>query len=861
MSGASGSTSYSSSSSAYVHSGASNVYLYKRVVVNPTYQYTIKNSPRITAGDSVVNVTATKTWTDDDSSGTKHQNDTVIVHLLDEEGNYLDNQYGTKELTASNNWTDTWENLPDAIYTVEEEIPDGYTSSATCTQNNTKTIFVPVTEIVNGGTYVIGSQYSSYYYNLWNASESSAKITTNRQRITTTSTTIGGVTYSNYLTNIPENEQWTFSEDAGTTLQGYETYRIQNVALSQYLHHNSDKYLDVSASSTLIYKDGYMFGISMKLTSGDYILRYFYDSGSNIYRYSNSTSGTSYYLFQKVSETDYTYTIQNAPKQDTDTIKSDEKYSKRIDALRDEQDNQDTDVDDDSEQDLTDLYRLYLDIGPMELNQGVDLLLVIDESKSMTTTSTYQNESLTRAEILTRILNGSSTEMTDDGLIQEFLSLNSKNRIGIEIFSGNKPAGGTGYTYIADITENTDADKTDEENEKRQSLLGTWFDDLNDFVEVIPQDFGSGSGTNYSAALLGARDMFNQLEDNGNKKVMVFLSDGVPTYYTNEDGTSRGGNGASRLCNTVLCKQPSIASFDSFHEMFPDVTTYTVGFATSISDEREDANPAVLRYMANVGGGDYIEADDGDALIAALEKYILGGGKYTGVSITDELSDYVDIAEQPDYKLTMTTVDGETITLWEKKTDASGNAVKDSDGNDIYEVTEAGENIIQSVTYDSKTQTVKATFYPDYALEVDAVYELSFNVNTSEFAYELTSANNQKGLDSYTDMEGTAKEGDATTDYKENDTSSLHPGFRSNKLAFVDYVQEGISQQLEYLHPVVQTSDRKQTEYELPMTGGIGTKWFTVTGFAIILGASAMFVWLTEINKHAHRSRRKRKIT
>jgi LPXTG-motif cell wall-anchored protein len=60
---------------------------------------------------------------------------------------------------------------------------------------------------------------------------------------------------------------------------------------------------------------------------------------------------------------------------------------------------------------------------------------------------------------------------------------------------------------------------------------------------------------------------------------------------------------------------------------------------------------------------------------------------------------------------------------------------------------------------------------------------------------------------------------------------------------------------------VLVVQNDKHTAYELPMTGGIGTKWFTVTGFAIILGASAMFVWLTEINKHAHRSRRKRKNT
>ena len=57
--------------------------------------------------------------------------------------------------------------------------------------------------------------------------------------------------------------------------------------------------------------------------------------------------------------------------------------SKTIDAMRDGDDNPDTTYEDDlTDEEKEDLYRLYLDIGPVE-NEKANIILVMDYSRSM----------------------------------------------------------------------------------------------------------------------------------------------------------------------------------------------------------------------------------------------------------------------------------------------------------------------------------------------------------------------------------------------------------------------------------------------------------------------------------------------
>jgi LPXTG-motif cell wall-anchored protein len=773
---------------------ATTYYLYKREPVGQvTYNYTVTNTPSLSQYDSVVNVNVTKKW------GTGSEKQPVTVHLVDEEGNDLDDTYGTLTLDSGNNWSGSWEGLPAAIYTVKEDYIEGYSPTIKGERSTSKTIFVNdgTNTIKSGSTYLIGYDTTSYYYGttsyLLQALKSGTYYTSWNSSAYTRKNTqvkIGDYTYTDYYTGVDEAYQWSAGEWAGS-LSNYTAYQFENVKYSTVLSNSGTNLITMSSGVGLFYwYPGYLF--KMLSTSSGSSNAYWVAGNSSGYATlsSASSSAVAIKLYKKITMTDYNYEIENDPVPEGTSLdlQSKEDYSKRIDALRDKANNPDTDIDDSNATDLTDLYRLYLDVGPMTLNQPVDLLIVVDESYSMEETTEYQREEKQRNLVLTDILNGGETAATanlDEGLIKEFLSLNDANRLAVIGFSGNPE------------------DLTKDSRLKTTWTTNGWIDKSQvQFVASNADNFISatsgkeiGAGTNYSSALQLAETMFEARKNSTNKKVMVFLSDGVPTYYLDESGSTRGGTGYGSHENAALCKEPTMQSFDQFQENLAannmNVTTYTVGFSTAINSLEDSANPSVLRYMARIGGGEFIGANDGDSLQAALEKYILGGGKFTQGEFRDQLSQYVEMYQDADFLLTMKgkeDSDSSKVILW-----------KDN------QATTDGANIVKSVKYDRDTHTVTATFFPNYALEVEKVYELSFNVKTTEGAYQLTAENLQAGKQQYELEDGTAQKGDAGTDYGSNTTSSGKDGFRSNVAAAFSYVQGNKKGSLTYDHPVVQT--------------------------------------------------------
>ncbi len=758
---------YGSTSTHASQSNATGCWFFKKVYVSPTYDYTITNTPTIEVGDSVTSVKVKKSWADGN-------NQEVVVHLLDEEGNRLDTEYGVKKLNSSNGFQAKWDDLPEAVYTVEEDAIDGYTATTSCTRSaNTIYARINFSDFDGVGTYLIGSKSGSSY-KLWNMGSTGTQITTVSTSGASSSITLGGQTYTDYIkaANVNENEKLVFSPS--TQYSGYYFVR-DAITKSKRLYggKSTNTYVSSSTSNDLI-----RF-VSSRYIQTWYSDGYVYDYRTYLATSSSSSSATQYYLFKEITDTTYDYTITNSKTKVSD-IASYEEYEKTIDALRSGTGSTNTDTTLASDTDLTDLYRLYLNVGPMDTKKGVDLLIVVDQSSSMGDYSAeYNRTSMKRDAVVTSILNGDvdssgNAVSTDDGLINEFLALNNNNRYAVIKFSGDAStsSGANDSGVKVDWTSQYQA----------VTVTADKF--------TVPGATEKASGTNYAAAYKLANTMFNELKtkypNDTNEKVMLFISDGVPTFSFSSSGT-RLGDGTTVFSNDAFCVQPTMDSFATdFTDNQPDVTVHTVGL---LSETDGNCSAGVLRYMARVGNGDFINAADGDTLASALEQDILGGGRYTDVVVKDELSDYVDMyTTQPDYKLTMTT-DGKTVTLWE------GNAA-----------TSAGEGIIESVTYDEKTKTVTAKFYPSYKLEIKSQYVLSFNVKTTETAYNTAATNLQAGKDKYG---GTV--GDEDTDYGDNNTSSKQGGFRSNKEAVATYMQGGKEGQAIYDHPVVQTATCKLT--------------------------------------------------
>ncbi|MGT2844638.1 DUF7604 domain-containing protein [Streptococcus hongkongensis] len=492
-------------------------------------------------------------------------------------------------------------------------------------------------------------------------------------------------------------------------------------------------------------------------------------------------------------------------------------HHKRIDYLGDGQNNPDTSLDDDSanKQDTSDLYRLYLDMTGSQ--QALDVLVVVDKSGSMRDGigtvdkyryygyqwnsyyqswsyyntqdyDTFQGDSFDQGSI--RYIYQSKVQVSsgiqrdqavkdallgDNGLLQKFININPKNSLSVIGFQGSidyqsgkpyqKPNGTTGY-------------QPSEETSLDADILKSWSQDA-----TLDPDLLTGldrNGTNYHAALLKADQMLQQVVGNGRRKIMVFISDGVPTFHFGPDHY-REGNGTLLGDNVLNSQAGTKLAIDAFKQKYPDLTTYALGVSKDINSESASSSPVVLKYLS--GEDRYHGISDTNELENTLNK-IIEDSKASQLEISDTLSQYVNYYEQqPDVLVTRTS----------KETTVKEVLYQDN------QVTEAGKNIIDKVTFTPKTTVqpsgkVTVSFKSDHKVDDKYTYTLSFNVKASDKAYE-----------DYKDQKGVyATKGEADTDHAGNQTSSGKGGFYANQEASVNYKADGRDHKLPYKHPVIQ---------------------------------------------------------
>lgn len=451
---------------------------------------------------------------------------------------------------------------------------------------------------------------------------------------------------------------------------------------------------------------------------------------------------------------------------------------KTIDAFRDGADNPDTTLDNTSS-DRTDLYRLYLDAELSGNQTPIDLLIVVDQSGSMHMDYASGSDkfmdmldedgetAIFRDQAVRLVLNGTYDESTypekaQNGLISQFLAANDENNVAVVGFQGRAYDGSFRYELSEEAAPIYPAD-------------GSWTSDPQ-YINVVGK---SMNGTNYCAGMLVAGEVLDDpaIQNNGHKKVMLFLSDGYPTFYFYKPwlgSLQRRGDGGTMDSAT---KSASMQYFNELRAKHPDLITYTVGISEDVTGTNSSgtASDEVLRYMADTGGGAYFGVNATDDLRNTLKK-LMFGTIYSNLSIQDTLSEYVDLyTDQPDYKVVMRNPDGTETVLFENGA-----------------VTEQGAGILQTVDYDASARRVFAVFEPTYTPKPGSTVTLSFNVKTAQTAYDTYAKS------------GYPVNGEENTDYGGNATSSGQPGFRSNTSATLTYLKDGNAGQLEYPHPVVQ---------------------------------------------------------
>lgn len=360
-------------------------------------------------------------------------------------------------------------------------------------------------------------------------------------------------------------------------------------------------------------------------------------------------------------------------------------------------------------------YTLNLDVtGARGSAPGVDVLFVIDTSGSM---GSSHNDLLPTVKTLLG---------KDDGIVDKiFAREGNKNSVAFVSFSDMNHTKTTKW-YGASGKE--------------------------DFKNKV-QDLNADGGTNWTYAMVKAKDMLDQRENIGNDKVVIFLSDGEPTYsatYNKGKWTQTGGG-------TYTQKVYYTEAANQVKGSLASAKLYSV-YLTS------DTMAGMQEFSEKVNNSELVNGTDlKSALTTILNKTI---PTYKKVSITDTLSRYVDFAESsPIITVTKKTSSGEVTIL-------SSNEY--------------------TVEWSEKTVTV--TLLNGASLEDGATYTISFKVKPSDDANDY-----------YAEKQAYPDTGDAGT----GTTSAGREGFYSNESANLAYEIDGTnegSKNASYQKPVVQVT-------------------------------------------------------
>ena len=401
-----------------------------------------------------------------------------------------------------------------------------------------------------------------------------------------------------------------------------------------------------------------------------------------------------------------------------------------------------------------------------EVTEKIEVVLVLDTSGSMNYCMDGSQRGCNKSnpKRLTALKEAATsfidaTETTNDTIQDE----NSKVRIAIAQF-------GQTSGVVSSLTSDTAALKS---SVSRLSANG-----------ATPADKGMAAA---QTALLRARP--------GAKKVVIFFADGVPT--TQNAFSTRVANNAVQTALAMKSAGTLIYSIGIFEGANPEQQSFG-------NRENDQANqfmhavssnyPNATAYnKTNWGTGSNLgyykatnSADDLTKIFDDIQKEIITGSAYSGVSIVDELSEYAQVDGVVWNMASMRNFGGATyyrvtggVTL--NVTNLSSGATPP--------VLERDYTLWYS---DAGNGKIRVEFAGDYQLLHNATYTLSYGIVPTDSAYARV--NMVDGGINY----------DATGDAGTGTTSAGKPGFRSNASAQVCYTFDKQSACAAYQHPVLQ---------------------------------------------------------
>lgn len=361
-------------------------------------------------------------------------------------------------------------------------------------------------------------------------------------------------------------------------------------------------------------------------------------------------------------------------------------------------------------------------------------------------------------------------------------------------------------------------------------------------------------GTNYDKGLANAATAINSSTREGAKKIVIFLTDGQPTYYG--DGSKGYGNKTSKSTLDAAIESARKISCSDFYAVgigLPDTTNIYTHDGTYDDQSNlywnhghweenwwskewvEDPCPdhgykeegwdswgrrvtydicekisglEILTRVANATSANTKEPINLSSSSELTDKFKDIAGETlnftcSNVVISDTLSKYVTTTDSSKIKVNVAKMneDGKTFT------DISGSGreftlevARSEAGGDVYEGTTKIATARYSVDSETGRETATLTFEPDYELKKDYYYYISItNVIPTDEAFNEYLAN------------GYPSRGSGYTDASDNGylavnsgTSSEKEGFYSNTEATISYKWKDKDYTEKYPDPVVQ---------------------------------------------------------
>lgn len=360
----------------------------------------------------------------------------------------------------------------------------------------------------------------------------------------------------------------------------------------------------------------------------------------------------------------------------------------------------------------------------------VDVLMVVDVSNSMTNNGSQRlNNAKNAMEALVKELEGNDTVDARYSIVK----FSSKNNS----FNGNGTA--------------ADA-----------QLVLNWNDEKN-VVDSSIAGLESSGGTNYQAGLHLAATQLETARSTATT-VVVFLSDGDPTYYIG------GGNGGNSLDRNKTGWENTLAEASKIScSQF-----YSVGIGKTQEKYMTD-----IRDSVNAVSKEYFAANSDGSNLADKFKDIAGSVTALAcenVTITDILSQYAEA---------VLNTNGTPEKLKVKVTDVNG--------TDVTEVEQQAGNI--TPVYNGENKTVTLEFDDSYRLKANYTYAVTLKIKPTDEAIQYLNENG--GVYPDTPDSGTGTHADK----HEN-------GFFSNTEATLTYQVTGIPGQntVSYDKPVIRVN-------------------------------------------------------